>query len=192
MSVDRTMIANRSTDDQDGLAVGPASDGGAGLTFWMMILLAIAVFAPCLVLPAWREYQTAELIERMTNDRVRLAEVEISNLRRELDAIHNDPAAVTRLARRELEYREPSDQIIAVPVSTIAGVSPQRQAGAKWQPTEPPVAISRLTRLLPHKNFDALFCDSPTRETLMAMSAGLFFAAFIVFWPRSDVGHESG
>ena len=165
-----------------------AGDGGAGLVFWWLITMALVGFAPCMILPAWREYQEAELTERVRAARVAAATAEVDDLRRRLDAIHNDPAVVTRLARRELEFRKPGEAVVAVPVSGVPAVgsppTPRPETKALKR-VEPPVPIARLLAYLPDFNYDVLFCKSPTRETILALSVGLFVAAFVVFWPRN-------
>ena len=164
-----------------------AGDGGVGLVFWWLIVMAVAAFAPCMILPAWREYQEAELTERVRAARVAAATAEVDDLRRRLDAIHNDPAVVTRLARRELEFRKPGEVVVAVPVSGAPAPSPPSTPRAETDPlkgVEPPVPIARLLAYLPDFNYDVLFCRSPMRETILALSVGLFVAAFVVFWPR--------
>jgi hypothetical protein len=162
-----------------------SGDGGAGLVFWWLIIMAVAAFAPCMLLPAWREYQAAELAERVGAHQVALAEAELDALERELDAIRNDPVVVSRLARRELELRGPGDDVVAVPVSRTVHRAVAPSPPLSLDPVKPPVAVARLARYLPDLNYDAVFCESPTRETVLFMSAGLFTLSFVLFWPKA-------
>jgi hypothetical protein len=213
-------------------------DGGASLVFWILITLAVSVMAPCMILPAWREYQAAELSARSRAAEAQAIAKHAERLERRLDAIHNDPVVITRLARRELRCLMPGELRLAVnPAETDAGEAPgharDRQsrtpnfdfrvagyspsadpsgrsggtsrgatpgfdsayvelfrertpppAPVAAEPIKPPVVVARLTAYLPPLNYDALFCTSPTRETLLGMSIALVAAAFIVFWPR--------
>jgi len=163
-------------------------DGGAGLVFWWLIAMAVAGFAPCMILPAWREYQAAELTERVRTAEVGAASAKLHHLRRRLDAVHNDPAVVTRLARRELEFRRSGETFVAAGAGEsprrIGPATPEAEIG-EMKPAAPPVPVARLVALAPQLDYDRLFCDSPTRQTILVLSAGLFVAAFVVFWPRA-------
>lgn len=92
----------------------PSGDGGASLVFWMLITLALVVMAPCMILPAWREYQAADLLERTRAAEARAVEEHAERLERRLDAIHNDPVVIARLARRELRCTLPGEVRLAV------------------------------------------------------------------------------
>ena len=198
MSVDREeMSLFAHTDEAETNDTSPASDGGAGLVFWLLIAMSVITFAPCMILPAWREYQTAELAERMSAQQLTAAATEIERLSEQLDAIHNDPAVVARLARRELEFKKPGETVLPVPIknspATDKSVTTSTSEPADWEPAQPPLPIARLTALLPRYNYDAFFCESPTRETILAMSAILFVSAFVIFWPKQEkaVPHNS-
>ena len=166
--------------ESDSITVS-TGDGGAGLVFWILISLSILGFAPCLILPAWRDYQRADLTERIRAAEVAEASADIERQRRRLDAVHNDPGVVSRLAQRELEYRRPGE--VSIPVSAATHTAPP-PTGQSLRPVEPPAPVARVLALAPQRNYDELFCASPTRETIMALSAGLFIAAFVIFWPR--------
>jgi hypothetical protein len=165
------------------------------LVFWLLIALALVVFAPCMILPAWREYQAAEISLRQRARDAKLLEQHADRLERRLDAIHNDPVVIARLARRELGCTLPGEVRLAV--SRPADAPPRRTefrrtddpplqpiASETLTPVKPPVGIARLTAYLPNLNYDALFCASPARETLLGMSVALIAAAFVIFWPR--------
>jgi hypothetical protein len=169
------------TDTQIDRQSEPKGDGGAGLVFWMLITLSIMGFAPCMILPAWRDYQRADLTERTRAAEVAEATADIDRQRRRLDAVHNDPGVVSRLAQRELEYHHPGE--VSIPVSAVMEPEAPRHLHA-LQPIDPPAPVARVLALAPQRNYDNLFCASPTRETIMALSIGLFVAAFVIFWPR--------
>ena len=202
------MVQDRSAGSNDpcdaGSATEPAGDSGAGLVFWLLIALSVVTFAPCMILPAWREYQLADLTLRVRSQQVEAAEAEVEHLQRRLDAIHNDPAVVARLARRELEYRQFGDRFVTVAntvADTVADTAalptsaieawPGTQAGLPGTPggltvIEPPLPVARILSYLPDVNYDRLFCASPVRETLLGLSVVLFVAAFAIFWPRVE------
>jgi hypothetical protein len=173
-------------------------DGGKGLVFWILIALSVATLAPCVILPAWRDYQRAELAARVRAWQVEQATRHVERLEQRLDAIHNDPAVVARLARRALAFRAEGEIQLDVPVMLASSRAPAAEdfvpepSSAQWQPARPPVAIARLVALLPAWDYDALFCESPTRETLLVMALVLFVAAIIIFWPRPVASPDDG
>lgn len=187
----RIRNAAREERGDDVSADSSPGDNGAGLVFWLLIALAVATFAPCMILPAWREYQLAELTLRVRTQQVEAASAEVERLEHRLDAIHNDPAVVARLAQRELEYRQPGDHFLAV-VATPESLAPQSatlpETPRDWTVIEPPLPVARVLHYLPDVNYDRLFCSSPFREIFLGLSVVLFVAAFAIFWPR--VEHE--
>lgn len=156
-------------------------DGGRSITFWLLIVLGLCVLTPCVLLPAWREHQTADVRHRMLAQRVELAEQRVAKQRKMLEALHSDPAAITRAAMRELDYTLPGQDFV------IVETAPPAQLDAQLAPIEPkplPVSLRRLADLLPDLDYDAVFCRRPIRSIMMTMSAGLIAAAFAIFWPR--------
>jgi len=156
-------------------------DGGRSITFWLLIVLGLCVLTPCVLLPAWREHQAADLRHRMLAQRVEQTELRVAKQRRMLDALHSDPAVITRAAMRELDYTLPGQDFV------IVETSPPAHGDTASPPIAPkplPVALRRLADLLPDLDYDAVFCRSPIRSIMMAMSAGLIAAAFAIFWPR--------
>lgn len=164
-------------------------DGGRSLVFWMLVGMSVCVLAPCAILPAWRDYQTADLNERIAARQQTQAQALIERQRRRLDAVRNDPAVVTRLAQRELEFRVPGQTAIAVPINAPPD---RKRAEEPPAPAEPPIVLARLGRFLPDWNFDSLFCKSPTRETLMVLSLTLMASAFVIFWPSRQRADAAG
>jgi len=157
----------------------------------MLIALALIVFAPCMILPAWREYQAAEMDERRAARETELMAQHAERLERRLDAIHNDPLVIARLARRELGCTMPGEVRLAVSTSADADIridswrdQQPKAASVEFTPASPPVGIARLTAYLPKLNYDALFCTPSTRGTLLGLSLALIAAAFVIFWPR--------
>jgi type II secretory pathway pseudopilin PulG len=75
--------------------------GLEALLFWLMLLTGAAVLAPCLVLPAWLEYQAQ--LERRQAAVAYLAALEfrLDAAQKQIEHLHNDPAYVMRLAEQE-------------------------------------------------------------------------------------------
>ena len=159
-------------------------DGGRSLAYWILIALSLGVLAPCVLLPAWRENQRAELRHRLLAGRVAQLEARLERQRRLLDALDSDPAVITRAAMRELDYTQPGERFVSVAAAQSPPATPDLPVPA----VKPlPVGLSRLARFLPDWNYDAVFNRQPIRRILMAMAVALLAAAFVIFWPRCRV-----
>ncbi|NOX59696.1 MAG: hypothetical protein GXP29_12690 [Planctomycetes bacterium] len=161
---------------------------GAGIVFWILIGLAICGMAPCLILPAWREYQEATVIEKVRETQLADAHAELKTMTARLDAIHNDPIVIDRLARRELGFHKPDELVLLVP-PIDASPLPQSNPRSSSVQTEPlpaqlPLPLARVAAFLPGFDYDRIFCRRPAREMVLALSIALFIAAFTIFWPK--------
>lgn len=160
----------------------PPSDGGS-IMFWVLVGIAAAVFAPCVLLPAWRDYQALQYAEQVEQAGVEQARAELEQQKRNLAALQNDPSAIIRVARRELRYRDPEE--IAIPVS-IGAESQEEPAPVILKPVEPPSSVAWVIDKLPEADYDRLFCAGPTRTILMCLSGGLVLSAFAIYSPRRN------
>ena len=185
-----TQPISNATSNRDGGEVGrglgspappPHAVDAAGVTFWLLVGMAVVVLAPCVLLPVWREYQALCYAEQVEQARVVEARATLERERRRLTALRSDPSAIARVARRELGYREPGE--VTIPVS-VAPAGPIKPAAPKLVPVEPPAAIARLVEKLPETNYDRLFCAGSTRTILMCLAGGLILAAFLICSPR--------
>ncbi|GJM25279.1 MAG: hypothetical protein DHS20C16_16940 [Phycisphaerae bacterium] len=148
-----------------------------------------------MVLPAWREYQDATVTEQVRALQTQDAQRELEIMRKRLDAIHNDPVVISRLARRELGFQTPEEQVFHVgeiePDSVSLGesdnVDTARMDLASAVPAQLPAPLSRMASMLPAIDYDRIFCHSPARELILLLSISLFIAAFAIFWPKPNV-----
>lgn len=171
----------------DGASSTRTSNGAA--VFWLLIVLGVGTFSPCIVLPEWRGYQAAKVAEQRERHRIDQLKAEVSRERRQLDAIHNDPTVVARLAQRDLGFHRPGEKVVTVPVSDadrFAGFADSEQVQFVPQPVPPPVWFSRATQWLPDLNYDAVFCDPSTRPIVMLMSVSLIATAVVLFRQQAN------
>ncbi|MHC4091371.1 MAG: hypothetical protein ACYSVY_14045 [Planctomycetota bacterium] len=152
--------------------------------FWVLIALAAAGFAPCVLLPIWRDYQAMALAAQAQERLVASLRADVERQRRALAAIRTDRAVGTRLAQRELAYRRAGQVEVRVPGVAVVRAACQSQPLA---PVEPPDPISRLSTHLPTADYDHLFCQGSARTVIMLLSGGLTVAAFLLYSPRSSV-----
>ena len=180
----------------------PSCPGRAGATvvFWVLVLMGLSTFAPCVLVPQWRQYQALCLAEQTAEHRLDLLRSRVEKERRLLEALRSDPAVVARLAQRDLGFRRPYEQVIRVavpanpaepptmPVSprcsaTLGGSPGCSAASCGWhaRPVQPPPMIARALSYLPNYNYDRIFCEDDTRPILMGLSVALIVAAFGLF-----------
>jgi cell division protein FtsB len=152
----------------------PTAQSGGGAVFWLLILMGLATFAPCIILPEWREYQALSRIEQQEQHRVDELQVAVDRERRLLEAMQRDPAVVARLAQRDLGFHRPGEKPVPVAVP-VADTSVDKQF--EPTPVEPPKLIARSLSRLPDFDYDGIFCDEHTRPIIMIMSVSLILAA---------------
>jgi hypothetical protein len=147
---------------------------------WPLLLLALAGYLPCVILPAWRDYQAVALAAQVEHRRTEAVRQSVEEQRRELEAVRTDPAVVTRLAQRELAFVRPGETQVEVPgVRVVSGVTAPRPL----EPVAPPEPVERIVARLPEAEYDRVFCEEPARTLVMLLSGGVLVAAFAIGGP---------
>ncbi len=164
------------------LEIGNPPKGG--FVYWILILMGLATFTPCIILPEWREYQAMRLAEQAERHRLDGLQGVIDREKNLLEAMQSDPAVIGRIAQRDLRFHRPGDTSVRVSVPLTAG---QTQDPFVAKPVEPPMALMRARSYLPDFNYDALFCDHRTRPIIMVMSVGLIVTAIALFSNRAPL-----
>ncbi len=159
-----------------------------GPVFWLLALMGIGAFAPCVILPEWRDYQAARLIEQREQNRLDQLQRIVQRERLFLDALQNDPEVVARLAQRDLGFLRMDAKVI--PVQVASGVDDD-DSSFVLQPVTPPEWFERASAFLPDMDYDAVFCDNRTRPIVMVMSVSLIVVAVILFHRRAPVQIEN-
>ena len=155
--------------------------GGGGL-FWLLVLMGLATFAPCVILPQWRQYQALDMAAQVEQHRLDVLQAEVERERRLLQAIRSDPAVIARLAQRELKFQRVNSQAVLV---AAPPTSPEPQPPFEPTPPGPPAVVARAVSFLPDYDYDRVFLDDETRPVIMAMSVALIGVAFWLFGRRS-------
>ena len=149
-----------------------------GFVYWILILMGLAAFTPCVVLPEWREYQALRQGEQAERHRLEEMQRVVDRERNLLEAMQSDPAVIARIAQRDLHFHRPGDTSVSVSVPLTATAIPEAFVA---EPIDPPVALARARSYMPDFNYDALFCDDRTRPIIMVMSVGLIVTAIALF-----------
>ena len=155
-----------------------SGSAGSALTFYLLVLLAMTTFAPCALLPAWRDYQATDAALQVEQHRLEALEAEVQRQRRLVQGICGDPAVVVRLAQRDLGYERANTT--AIPVAAPQVVPAQSPSFAP-EPPAMPRPLAWAARVLPPLNYDRVFCDEEVRTVVMAMSVSLIVLAFALF-----------
>ena len=166
-----------------------AGEGRApgGFAFYLLVLMGLSTFAPCILLPEWRKLEAIDLAAQLEQHELGVLQSRIEAQQRLVTAIRSDPVVMARLAQRELNVRLPGTKHVRV----SAGNGGLRSAGGRehtFVPTQRrlPRPVERFCAALPQLNYDALFCDPEIRPILMIMSVGLIALAFALFRSRES------
>jgi len=95
--------------------------------------MAVAVFAPCVLVPVWEDYRAMVLAERLERGALAGMERDIDALERHLEGLRTDPMVVARTAVRDLGYRRRGGEFVAArPVVAVvdAAVDATVQGGS--------------------------------------------------------------
>lgn len=175
-------------------SVEPRSSGG--FLFWMLSLMGMAAFAPCIILPEWRDYEAAYGAQQARDQDLAALQQAVHTEQRKLEALQSDPAAIARLAQRELSFRRVGERSVSVndPVTAfgaefesyafndlVSGDSTRQAIGSPPLPANVSAWIARLPAL----DYDAIFCDGQIRLIVMTMSLSLIVLAFVLFGRRT-------
>lgn len=173
-------------------ADGPTNGHGAVaqhcIMFWVLTVLAMAVFAPCVLAPIYAETEQIMETERKLEQLVSDLKEQANRNEERIKAIQGDPQVNQRIIRRELNYRFEGEQIIQWSAAELAGT--RLDLSMLENPQEPlppinpyPAWVLKLGKWLPAWPWRKLFVDSPNRELLAIMAAGLLATAFLLYGP---------
>ncbi len=158
------------------------------IMFWVLTVLAMIVFAPCVLAPIYAEteqiMETERQLERWVTDKT----AEVKRNEERISAVKADPQVNERIIRRELNYRFEGEQLIQWTAAELAGMRVDLSLLENPQEPLPPVNpypawVLRLGEWLPAWPWRKLFVESPNRELLVIMAAGLLAAAFFLYGP---------
>ncbi len=153
--------------------------------FWLLVLLASATFAPCVIVPVLREYRAVKLLEKVETGAIERMRTDVGRQRAHLDALRKDPLVVARVAQRDLAYTRRNETTVFVGVgSPVEKVS----APAVLGKVELPTVVATVLGWLPFSDRSDIYADPATRGTLMALSGALLVAAFLLYPPRRRLG----
>jgi hypothetical protein len=163
----------------------------ADLVSWVLLLMALGTFTPCVLLPEWRAYQVLQMAEQAERHRVGQMRHVVGRERRLVEALQTDPAVIRRVAQRELGFKMPGDRAVLVSVSPEADSTDALGASFVPQLVPPPPVLARAASYLPDYPYDRVFCDERTRLIVMGMSVALMLVAVCLHTRRPLPRHQN-
>jgi hypothetical protein len=155
----------------------------SAFVFWAMVLLGGAVLAPCLILPAWLEYEASLDLRALRQQQVERRQAEVEKLRKQREYLETDEAYVLRLARDNLNIEIPGAQQIAVEPSPLV------EPGATTAPSGPssrpadelvPELSALIESLMQRYPLTQVFVHPKTRPPLLFIGGGLILTAIVL------------
>jgi hypothetical protein len=175
-------------DGRDGMDPSPLPNrippgGGASVVSWSLLVMGLATFAPCVLVPEWCAYRDFRLCEQREQHSVGSWEKRVERERRLIEAMQTDPNVMARLAQRDLGFRAPDGKPVRVAVSNR--VAPNDEPLAPVM-VPLPNAVAKLRAWLPNLDYERVFCDEGTRVILIIMSVVAMGCAIWIPRRRND------
>jgi hypothetical protein len=159
--------------------------------FWLLTGLSLAVFAPCVLMPIWRDLQHTQAYEHELAQVIAYLEQQIERNEAHMQALRTDPLVNERYARRDLNQRVEGERLIPFDAESLSSVEIYLRGplvpmadDLSTVKTERSVWLDEAEVWLPAWVYSDAFRTSPQREILLIMSAGLLIAAFVLFPAR--------
>jgi len=154
---------------------------GEVLMFWVLLGMAGATFAACILVPIAQQHERLLVQEELMRAELARLDGELAQTQQAIGAIRSDPAVNEQLAKTVLNYRRPGERRVKVvpEISVGAGVSAAAPlpksgaAGAVWW--------RAALDWLPQLAWKRVFGEPNTRTVLLLLSAGTVGAAFWLY-----------
>lgn len=141
---------------------------------WVLLLMGVATFAPCILFPVWQSHRDLQLAQQLEGRRVAAMQSRVDDERRLLHALRNDPAVLARLARRDLGIKRNDDRWVKVDVPSE---TPLSQRVFNPRPDFDSVTVQAGSADPFDGHLAKVFHDARTRRVLMVMSIALMAVA---------------
>lgn len=163
----------------------PLASAAHTIMFWLLSAMALAVFAPCVLVPVWADVEEARAYENEMAQFVGDLKARVNQNAAQIEALLTDPLVNERIARRELNHQPQGEQVVRYSPEELAAlrvrVPALPEAAAATIGSEPPAWARSLSKWLPAWPWQRLFANPNNRTLLLLMSAGLLAAAFLLY-----------
>src|SRR5690606_3437444 len=125
---DMTQHTDAAHSRSSGLPHSPPSDRPTSaaamaahvIMFWVLTGMALAVFAPCVLVPIWQELEGVRAYRDEMRAAIQSLQAQVRKNQERINGLREDPLANERIARRELNYRPEAEQIVRVSSQELA------------------------------------------------------------------------
>ena len=149
----------------------------SGTVYFSLVTMALCCLAACILIPEWRKLQALDLACQIQQHEFAMLQQEVAKEKHLLMTLQSDPAAVKRLAQRQLNLTPPDRTIVAV---STPMTPPDAQAAFIAVPRPLPPTLSTLGHWYDRFDLDRVFRDRKTRPILLVMSVGLIVVAVVL------------
>jgi hypothetical protein len=163
---------------------------GEVLMFWVLLGMAGATFAACILVPMADQHERLLVQEEQMRAELGRLDGELAQTQQAIEAIRSDPAVNEQLAKTVLNYRRPGERRVkVVPETSVgAGVSTAANGPSSGASTAPwwRAALDWLPQLA----WKRVFAEPNTRAVLLFLSAGTVGAAFWLYGRSADTSRD--
>ena len=157
--------------------------------FWTLTALALGGLAPCLILPAWADYQQALRLQAVRRNSAERLTAEVAGQQKQIAHLQNDVAYRERVLYEEVGIDPPGIETILVDRRTRPrennNAAARRRRSAPIDddifPTLTTVAESAMDR---YPNWTHVFILDQTRPLVMGMSGALLISTILLLGGR--------
>lgn len=160
------------------------------IMFYLLSTVALLIFAPCVIVPIWRDVQKLGETERALRALVLQLQDQMEKNKIRIDALKNDPLVIERVARRELNRTSADEQHVRWSAAELAALRLNIPHDLYDKPELPPLSVppwvESAKKWLPAWAWPEMFAKSPNREFLLVMAGCLLLTAFVLYTPRAE------
>ncbi|MCG3129011.1 MAG: hypothetical protein CHACPFDD_03907 [Phycisphaerae bacterium] len=168
----------------------PFAERIAGIIFWFTVVAAGGSIAACLLVPAWLDYRRA--LDEHASMKQRYADLQqqITAIEKQIEHLHNDPAYIERLARKEFGIEIPGVETIYIDARDDGGHGAAAGAPASEDPTRAEPLMPALGQVVERtmEKYPAaltLFTASRSRPIVIGASLITLTAAVVLLGRRA-------
>lgn len=172
----------------------PFAERFAGVIFWLTVVAAGGSVAACLLVPAWLDYRHALEEHARMKQRAAQCETQITAIEKQIEHLHNDPAYIERLARKEFGIEIPGVETIYIDARSDESGNTPLAGSIVPQDRDPHATIMPALGTVVENTIEkypaalALFTAPGSRPIVMGASLVTLTAAIVLLGRRTPRG----